>query len=285
MSVIEIRSGTATYGLDQITATRVFRISTGNRGQIDGARTALAGAGIYGGVEHNSISGCYAKELTITEDPNQDGVYEAQVEYSTLSYDSPLNKPVQISWGAVAEQEELFIDEEDNPVMNSAGEPFESFVVRDKVEVAEVSIVRNEAAPDPAFAFQYAYTVNTNAFTLDGVSVGIGRALCLPIQISEWKEENGIAYREVRYSIRLTSAEHGFDLRVYDIGYERLYTVPGSDPPEVKRKRIKEGPEYITRPYPLDGNGQPKDNASDKPAILTFKVYPEVSFAGLNLPS
>lgn len=234
----------------------------------------------------SSLAGDTTRKATsISVKPrDQSGLlFDVEVEYSTSEGGSieasPLDVPTDYEWDFSASSQPYFKDETSGTpqlTTSSAGEPFENLLEREVGEIV-VTITKNitPASWDPIAAAQYmrpATAVNSDAITIDGVSVAIGQARFAGAKATATKTANGVSYRTLTVTIKLAES---WDHVVDDRGFFEV------DPDEAgKLIEIKSNDgERLERPWPLDGSGAAKANADDAPAELTFVPYPRRAFA------
>jgi hypothetical protein len=216
-------------------------------------------------------------ELTSAENAEQE---DAQIH--------PLSRPPEVSWGSNETTEPYFLDESPTPkpVVNSAGESFESFLERERGELV-ITASLNEPTHDAAAADTYSNTINQDAVTIDGTTYPAGTLKLSPItasrQVEDWRNEQGEVTRVVFYKrtyvFKVRAA--GWNDKVLDVGYNEL---TGDAVKGWKLKPILDGASVAVRkPYPLDGTGKRKPKPTDKPAELEFKPYKVKSWSALPL--
>lgn len=186
----------------------------------------------------------------------------------------PLSRDADYSYSGTTEVDEIYIDYSSTPklVQNSAGDKFENQPQGLK-PAQVVTITRNEATYSAGTYYSYIGSLNSNTITINGES--FTAAKCRMDSISATYETeviNGTTYNywQVTYVIALNP--NTWRSVVYDTGYNKL--VSG------KKRPIEDGTGLaVQTPWPLDGTGAPKTNATDTPATITFKIYPEVSWS------
>ena len=202
-------------------------------------------------------------------------LWEVVVEYEPWS-GNPLTEPDRISWDFGNETESYAYDHSDPsvPVTNSAGEPFAELPTRLSGTI-RVDVRRNVSSFSPVVAAGYSCRVNSASFTLDNVTIAPRVALMLGIRKSEQREEAGTLYHELTFSLAIRPET--WDEVLADRGFHESDGSGGL-------KEIIKGtpPTRPETPWPLDGNGAAKANATDAPATGSFLPYPQVSFGSLN---
>lgn len=201
-------------------------------------------------------------------------LFEVTVEYDDeliVFGEDPLEDPDIIEWPSIEGTEAWFIDKSETPKprVNTAGQPFEHFGERDAGDIFVV-VTRNLESFPVATAIAYRNAVNTDAFTLDGASIGVGEAKMGMMTGSAKQVRNGIEYVVVKYPMKLRA---DWDDKIGSYGFQEL--VSG------KLKDIVKGtpPTKVDKPWPLNENGTKKTNSTDAPFEIVFKPFPRLSFA------
>jgi hypothetical protein len=219
------------------------------------------------------------EESTITKPK-----FRVTVDYSTPEEnevepepEDPLSEPTRYRWSFNPATEPLFRDRSGTPkpIVNSAGEPFETFLEVDSSELM-VEIVENVSSYSPVDAIGFIDKVNSNGFTIDGVSIGAGEAKMSGHGAEKNWDAGGTPYYTVNYVIKFKA--NWKEVELEDRGYNEK-----DEDNAGKLKEIVKGkpPTKPDRPWPLDGDGAAKANSDDAPELLTFQVYQETSFPNL----
>ena len=178
-----------------------------------------------------------------------------------------------VSWEFGVVQQTYAYDESPTPkpVTNSAGEPFAELPTRNSGSIV-VKVERNVAYFDVVQAAGYRCCVNSDTFTLDGVSIGQRQALMLGISGSDYKEDAGTLYRTVSFNIAI-NPDTWDDTRA-DRGLHELASG--------KLREIRKGapPILVEQPWPLNGSGGALSTSTATPAKLVFRPYKALPFAG-----
>lgn len=185
--------------------------------------------------------------------------------------ENPLQRPPQISWSTMSYEEDFVRDIVGRAVLNSAGDYFDPPA---KVQRSrwQVNYVRNVAFI-PFWVLNYSDSINSDQFLLDGVPILRNCAFLESIQISPYKVENNVGYRELTLSFVLQG--YSWQPMILDQGlYER--DINGN------RKRIRINGEPVTEPVLLDGYGGVLANPRPENAVfLPFKAYKELPFSAI----
>jgi hypothetical protein len=207
---------------------------------------------------------------------NPDGLqFEVEVSYinDIVVFDNPLSEPDKIEWGGAEGTEPYFIDQDDpqKPVVNTAGQPFEMFLERDKSSLT-VTVTRNLASFPGATAFAYIDTVNSADITVDGVTIPAGSAKMGLISCGPEQVRNGTTYREVKYPMKLRPT---WDDVIDSYGLQEK--VSGKLRPIVDGTNLP-----VSKPWPLNEDGTKKTNPDDAAFQITFRPFVRASFAGFS---
>lgn len=186
----------------------------------------------------------------------------------------PTSRPPVVRWDTENEERPLLYDySTPNPlaIVNSAGERFDQVLVQPSA-VLTLEYTRNELSPNFATIMDYENVVNSASFTIDGKTFSAGRAL-LTIKPGLKTTESGQTYYPVVYYFKFCAetwiVRHG---KLLDYGYNEWN---GTDLVPILDKDGMP----VSRPWPLDGSGAAKANATDFPAYLQYKVYPAADFS------
>lgn len=102
---------------------------------------------------------------------------------------------------------------EKSPVQTTAGEPVPA---NESKFLPVLTYTRNELST-PAAILSLVGSVNSDAITLDGLSVGIREALISNVTVSEWKRDQTYQFRTVVYTLMIDEAT--WDLRMLNRGF------------------------------------------------------------------
>ncbi|MCE9553418.1 MAG: hypothetical protein K8T91_08595 [Planctomycetes bacterium] len=220
------------------------------------------------------------RKVTNVSAEHKDGhpmICEVKVEYSTAEanadgsdkQENPLDRPPDIDWGGSDVTESYFRDTADNPVVTSAGEPFENFLERERGERI-LTVTRNEAALDINLLEDYKHAVNSDQFVIDGVPIPAGMAK-MGTATAKRSRENETDYYAITYPIKLNKA--GWKHKVDDRGFNE------KDGDTLKEIVKGTPPVKVDKPWPLNGSGGACATADALPYVLTFEPYFEKPFS------
>jgi hypothetical protein len=187
--------------------------------------------------------------------------------------DDPTQLPPKISWSGVRRDEVVDVDEDDKPVVNSAGDPFDPPITRDASSPTMV-VTRNERTYDDGIAVQYRQSVNEAEF----FGHAPGTVKCADIRAESADSPSIGRYYVVTYEFELVDGS--WQPEVLDLGLRQRNTTSGA------REQIVIDGTPATSPVLLDGQGQPL--AADAVTggayfLLSFKTYKTRDFASLGL--
>jgi hypothetical protein len=241
-------------------------------------------------------------------DQNTRRVFQCRANYSDDFDTNPLNDPPDIQWNFSEDgQKPYFLDctagngssgsgsNTSQPstattgpkrVTNSAGELFEDYLTRaggTATATFSVNVLPAAAQAMAPTIVAYAYPVtaiSSDAITFDGENVAAGQTRLKGGTISGIQKQrvNGewVYWRTIQYAVAFKS---NWDDVVDDRGFNATWAA-NSDGSTLLKEIIKGAPPVKPdRPWPLDGMGNAKPNATDAPAQLTFKPYPQLPFS------
>ncbi len=171
--------------------------------------------------------------------------YSSEFEVS----DNPLNEPARISWSGENFQQVAVVDIDDNPILNSAGDPYDPPLMKDFSR--PVATIRKNISSAPAWILTSHDAINSDEFVIDGLTCLVGKAKLKRADISEPQTKNGVTYRELTLVIHFS--KDGWTRKVLDAGFRRKYN-------DTERELItitaEDGTQqYPPSPVPLDGSG------------------------------
>jgi hypothetical protein len=188
--------------------------------------------------------------------------------------DTPTDDAASISWNSEQFQKPAVFDLSGNLIVNSAGDPFDPPAMMD--DSRRVVTVEKNLAVVPTWILDYQDAVNNDTFSVDGVSIAIGKAKMQAVTVGPRQRRNGTIFRTVTFTIHLQ--RDGWLLDILDAGFRRKISGGREN---IKNNGDGEAP---TAPVPLDGNGQPIDDPTPTNCVfLQFPVYKTRAFSSLPL--
>ncbi len=252
-----------------------------------GDRPAAGANGIpaYGDA-HPDVDGLAVSNVSFAQPDETSNVWRATVTYSPGSTNTHededeqevVDRYTRLHIGSVTENRDLTVDAENGtPVVNSAGDPFES-VPQVERDFVEIQLARNQNTHPADIIAALNGTVNSSDITVCGVSIP---AKCGRIKIEADRQFGNPFPWSVTF--RIVINPDTWAVTVLQNGY-RYY--PGgsgvSDP--VKFTSTTEDGRVVecSTPQLLDENGY--DNRGGTPVYATFNQYKAASWASLHLP-
>lgn len=217
----------------------------------------LANQGYYIGQLHPTRFGYWLVGLSAE---HQTGVlWKVSLEYSSNPGQSvinnngltsdPLAEPARISWSGENFQQVAVVDINDNPILNSAGDPYDPPLMKDFSR--PVATIRKNISSAPAWILTSHDAINSDEFVIDGLKCLIGKAKLKRADIGEPQTKNGVTYRELTLVIHFS--KDGWTRKVLDAGFRRIYS--GTSRELITITNSDGNEEYPPAPVPLDGSG------------------------------
>lgn len=204
---------------------------------------------------------------------------------------NPLDRPAEITWSSETETQDIFRDYSSPPkeIVNTAGFPFDTLPQRE-VAYTQVQCTRNETvsffrSTVLVLMGYYGFVVNSDAFTIDGVSIPMLKAR-LHVRSAERITEGLVTYYRVSYVIQIRDGQAGYESdgwreRYLSRGHYCLGDASGPFPDPPHPARDADG-QIIEEAVPLDADGFYLGDPLGTPAVVgPFRLYREVSFAAL----
>ncbi len=199
------------------------------------------------------------------------------VEYSderVINTDPTIDE-AEINWGSEQFQKVAVVDRDGNLIVNSAGDLFDPPAMID--DSRRVVTVSKNLAAVPSWILDYQDAINSDTFTIDGISIAVGKAKMQAVTVGPKQRRNNTVFRTVNFTIHLQ--RDGWTLDILDAGYNR------KDPLDAtKRQPITINGQLPSAPYPLNGAGIPLENPSPVNCVFrSFNVYKTRTFSTLPL--
>lgn len=284
--------------------------------------TALAATALYGGAAMPAINDAHPSSGVLKCDSvsaEQTGFkfWVVKAHYSIPkdgqdhggpgSQDDPLLVPPRIKWDFGSTSEPIDRDINGNPIVNSAGDPFQQSPTREFTTLFLV-YTRNEPFFNVQTALLYRNKTNSTDMYIAGAgTVTAGQMICRDISpASDYTAD--ATFVPVTYKFELR--EDGFKTRILDQGLRAYYLNPTSNQIVLEHLCTTKR-QVINQPVRLNGIGQPIDvwmqgvtdgvnyyetvdyqnppgaeieTATGGDAVfLKYTIYDAIDFAGLNL--
>ena len=238
----------------------------------------------YKCVSRDFKEGESADKTTVSVDVN----YELfTAETSGSGEDEISCQVVEWGWSEGADQKELTVDADGVPVLNSAGDPFDTVPSYNIPAPEFVKVMKFKDRQSGWFNCNC--KVNNSPVTISGITFPIGTLLC---SVSEkriigdenWKYEYTVRLKYKTNSVKIegnsSETEIGWDVAILDAGMRALQTVGDEEKKTIIRMLDPETrvPCVVTTAAALDGNGHVRSETDNsEPYCFRFKVYKRVS--------
>lgn len=200
-----------------------------------------------------TITAEYSSERELNIDPTQDAM---QIRVYTEQFQKP-----------------AVFDKDGNKIVNSAGDPFDPPLMMDDSRRV-ISLVRNVAAY-PAWVLSYQDAVNSDTFTVRGITYAVGVGKVQSVSLSDAQIRNGYPFYTLEVLIHLQ--KNGWILQPLDAGFREIGY--GGDLINILNQGDDERP---SAPVPLDGDGHALANPSTtNNVLLSFPAYETAPFSVL----
>lgn len=206
--------------------------------------------------------------------------WEAEAEFNTAPIDTNkeeedtpvLDRRAKFSWSTTKYQKAIEKDRDGNAILNSAGDYFDPPPLKD-VSRWTVTVTKNMSAlPDGILTWEN--KLNSDAFTIDGVSVEVNGAKISQINVGDIQKEGDTEFRVLTYSLEFD--KDNWEGKYLDQGFYFLDS--GT------KKRIQINGKDCVSPQMLDGSGGKITNPTPATAVfMSYDIYEEMAFNG-NLP-
>ena len=196
--------------------------------------------------------------------------YSSERELAT----DPTNDPAIITVHTEQFQKVAETDTSGDSVCNSAGDPFDPpFMMDDSRRV--ISFSKNMSG-HPSWILSYQDTVNSDVFTVKGVSYAVGTSKLQRVSIGETQTRNGVPF--VTVSGEIHCQRDGWILRPLDAGFREK---SGAGMINILNSVDFERP---SAPVPLNGSGVSLSNPTSATAVYgAFTIYNTAVFSALPL--
>lgn len=238
----------------------------------------------YYGQPHPDDPRAYCNDIQVDNHEYWHG-WEVTVTYSSareLATD-PTSEPAIITVNTEQFQKVAETDITGYSICNSAGDPFDPpYMIDDSRRVIMIS---KNMSGHPSWILNYADVVNSDVFTIKGVSYAVGQGKVQRVTIGEDQVRNGVQFNVVTIEIHLQ--RNGWLLEPLDVGFRQL-AYDGTTRINIYNPAATTSEtgelERVTAPVPLDGAGKAQTDPTTATAVYgSFIVYETAPFSVLPL--
>ena len=208
------------------------------------------------------------------------GPLRCQVTVDYTSDVKPLSADPEYSWDFVVSQEPVDRDNADNPIQNSAGEPFDPPVTREVYDLV-LRYRDNISAFDPIIAESYIGAINSDAV----LGYAAGSVKCTKYTGSEARAAVNASYLPTgKYYVRnleFVFRSDSWQRQILDEGFRIATGTDGDGNTTYKIMQDEDG-KPLSLPVKLDGSGD-KLAAAASPVFNTFDLEKTAVFYGLGV--
>jgi hypothetical protein len=300
------RGGEESYqndGTTVTTRTKQWRVSTGANATDDVTIMSDGSAPLIGTSHPNHAYCRCVRRSCRPESAAQKQQWIFTAEYSTKwgeINENPLLDPAVTEWSTETFQTPVAKAIDGEPILNSAGDPFDPPAEKD--DSRWTSVTRKNVLPTvPQWIFAYQDAVNSDTFTIDGIEIGVGWAKISAIHLSEVQERNEVQYRVLTLTIHYRgegetvgsgSGSYGsgsgsdevypWELQLLDAGMREIDDVGSGASGDVKNIVSPGDKQEVSSPVKLDGEGHAVfSNDPDDAVYLYFEVYRTRAFSSI----
>ena len=261
------RTGTNSLGVRSY--TRAFRLTTST--QLEGVYTVGSHASlpVIGSVyPDDSSAWCRSLEVTNT-DPWKGWTVTAEYSSETELKENPTDDPAKITVSTEQYQKVAETTVDGYSIVNSAGDIFDPPHMMD--DSRRVITVSKNMLTAPLWLLEYADVVNSDAFTVLGVTYAIGVAKVQRISISGTQVRGAYNFLSVQIDIHLR--RDGWLLEPLDVGFRYLSGF-------YRKAIVSDDGTRIETPVMLNGSGLVLSNPTSASAVYgSFQIYKTDTFS------
>lgn len=220
-------------------------------------------------------------DVSVSQDnPNDPRDWRAVVMYAGV--DDPVLQPADVEYSPTPYQQTLTKDTADKPILNSAGDPFESGITVDRTRF---TLVITKAAPawDPVAALAYQDTLNMAAFLSTVHPPGFAPGTCKIKLGGKRLRRAGTATFYWLVTATIDIKTDGWKQKVRDAGYYEVVRDPNPPNAITDRRPIFVKPGVLATAPQLLKDGKWVKPPDPVPDPLEFDGYKTKDWAPLNL--
>ena len=199
----------------------------------------------------------------------------------TLSETDPSNDEVKVSWAAESYEEVILYDVVTNEaILNTANDPFSEPPTREATHL--VATISANVTSVPTWILSYQDAINSDAITIGGLAIGIGKAKMQNLSIGQSQLRNGATFYPLSFQIKIKN--DGWKFEPLSTGFSQLVVnFPDGVATIEKVDCVNAGDQKpVSEPAMLDDRGAQID--SEDPAdghFMEFDIYPSLAFSSL----
>ena len=176
------------------------------------------------GSQHPDDSNAYCRSLRVDNTDFWKG-WTVTATYSderTLSETDPSNDEIKVSWAAESYEEVILYDVVTNEaILNTANDPFSEPPTREATHL--VATISANVTSVPTWILSYQDAVNSDAITIGGLSIGIGKAKMQNLSIGQSQLRNGVVFYPLSFQIKIKN--DGWKFEPLSTGFSQLVTL------------------------------------------------------------
>jgi hypothetical protein len=235
------------------------------------------------GSQHPDDSNAYCRSLRVENTDFWKG-WTVTATYSderTLDDSDPSNDEIKVSWAAESYEEVILYDVVTNEaILNTANDPFSEPPTREATHL--VATISANVTSVPTWILSYQDAINSDAITIGGLSIGIGKAKMQNLSIGQSQLRNGVTFYPLSFQIKIKN--DGWKFEPLSTGFSQLIVnFPDGVATIEKVDCVNAGDQKpVSEPAMLDDRGAQID--SEDPAdghFMEFDIYPSLAFASL----
>ena len=250
------------------------------------ASIAIAHSGFFAGEEHPNNVWLSLQSIDAESISGQEWIISLSYttdQTNTNNVDNPEDFKTDVQFSKWTYQRVVTQDKETGePVVNKAGEPFDSPVV-EEISCPVVSVTRRKTAPNMEI-IQNIGSINSVAFTLVGIEIPKYCAQLSDYRVDRGQDQEGNAFYIQTFEFKLnfnkskdTGDTIGFKAEVANVGFNY------NDGTKLQEIKIQNSP--VTTPQFLDASGGYSTTSPPAPNYIQFVVNDLFNFKTYNLPT
>jgi hypothetical protein len=229
---------------------------------------------------HPLYSTQLCRNISFSQDSSAPRKWDIEAEYSSeplktadqTNIAKPTDRPAKIKWKSQQYRKAIDKDINGHAIVNSAGDYFDPPPEIDSSHW--VATIEKNVPAVPTFILSYTDAINSDSFTIQGMTVSQHVAKIMDLDISDLQTEGDFGFYVFTYSLEFrpeTWKYKPLDQGFRTIEFGGLRQILDDATP----------PRPVTTPRLLDGNGRSLDNPSPSTAqFLEYDVYNAYDFGG-----